>query len=338
MLGNEAQSRILINQLLTNAGWRFNNGRDKELYFPANVIPEWDIKSPDGEKMYRADYALFDPHNYPICIVEANTPDNFSDSSQHYLHSSTIAANIQSFCKYTSNSNYSFKTKIPLPPLEEQEKIIAEIEGYQKVIDGCNMVIDNYKPTFKIDPSWEKVRLGEVCEIVRDSWLPDMTDTNLTNYIGLENISANTGYLIGNILVTKNSIKSNKTIFRQDDILFGRLRPNLNKVLLADCEGICSTDILVLRVNKNLVEPYFLSTVMRQRSFNLELLKFVKGAQLPRISAEDLFSVAVLIPKLQVQKSLVEELKKDLQVLAEINSICIKYQKKINELFESFFL
>lgn len=228
--------------------------------------------------------------------------------------------------------------QIPLPPLEEQEKIVAEIEGYQKVIDGCNLVIDNYKPTFKIDPSWEKVRLGEVCEIVRDSWLPDMTDTNLTNYIGLENISANTGYLIGNIIVTKNSIKSNKTIFRQDDILFGRLRPNLNKVLLADCEGICSTDILVLRVNKNLVEPYFLSTVMRQSSFNLELLKFVKGAQLPRISADDLFSVAVLIPKLQVQKSLVEELKKDLQVLAEINSICIKYQKKINELFESFFL
>lgn len=75
MLGNEAQSRILINQLLTNAGWRFNNGRDKELYFPANVIPEWDIKSPDGEKMYRADYALFDPHNYPICIVEAKGPD-----------------------------------------------------------------------------------------------------------------------------------------------------------------------------------------------------------------------------------------------------------------------
>lgn len=68
MLGNEAQSRILINQLLTNAGWRFNNGRDKELYFPANVIPEWDIKSPDGEKMYRADYALFDPHNYPLYI------------------------------------------------------------------------------------------------------------------------------------------------------------------------------------------------------------------------------------------------------------------------------
>lgn len=71
MLGNEAQSRILINQLLTNAGWRFNNGQDKELYFPANVIPEWDIKSPDGEKMYRADYALFDPHNYPFNIFQS---------------------------------------------------------------------------------------------------------------------------------------------------------------------------------------------------------------------------------------------------------------------------
>jgi len=42
-------------------------------------------------------------------------------------------------------------------------------------------------------------------------------------------------------------IKSNKSVFRKDDILYGKLRPNLNKVYKADFDGICSTDILVFR-------------------------------------------------------------------------------------------
>ena len=36
--------------------------------------------------------------------------------------------------------------EIPLPPLEVQQEIVAEIEGYQKVIDGARAVIDNYRP------------------------------------------------------------------------------------------------------------------------------------------------------------------------------------------------
>ena len=55
--------------------------------------------------------------------------------------------------------------KIPLPPLEYQKEIVAEIEGYQKVIDGAKQVVENWKPSFRIDPEWEKVELGEVCEI-----------------------------------------------------------------------------------------------------------------------------------------------------------------------------
>lgn len=55
--------------------------------------------------------------------------------------------------------------EIPLPPLEIQKQIVAEIESYQKIINGARMVVDNYKPTIKINPEWEMLELGEVCEI-----------------------------------------------------------------------------------------------------------------------------------------------------------------------------
>lgn len=51
--------------------------------------------------------------------------------------------------------------QIPLPPLSVQEEIVAEIEGYQKIIDGAKSVVANYKPKIDIDPDWEMVELGD---------------------------------------------------------------------------------------------------------------------------------------------------------------------------------
>ncbi|MCZ7356819.1 MAG: N-6 DNA methylase [Candidatus Methanoperedens sp.] len=55
--------------------------------------------------------------------------------------------------------------KIPLPPLSVQQEIVAEIEGYQKIIDGARQVVENYKPRIKVDEGWEVVDLGDACEI-----------------------------------------------------------------------------------------------------------------------------------------------------------------------------
>ena len=55
--------------------------------------------------------------------------------------------------------------QIPLPPLDIQKEIVAEIEGYQKVIDGARAVVDNYRPQIVVDPEWPMVALGEVFQL-----------------------------------------------------------------------------------------------------------------------------------------------------------------------------
>ena len=52
--------------------------------------------------------------------------------------------------------------KIPLPPLEVQNQIVEELDNYQKIIDGCRQVIENYKPSIDIDQSWEMVELNDL--------------------------------------------------------------------------------------------------------------------------------------------------------------------------------
>ncbi len=66
--------------------------------------------------------------------------------------------------KEISKSNFE-TIKIPLPPLEVQQQIVAELDGYQSIISGARQVVENWKAKIEIDPTWERMKLGDVCEI-----------------------------------------------------------------------------------------------------------------------------------------------------------------------------
>ena len=55
--------------------------------------------------------------------------------------------------------------QVPVPPIAVQKDIMAEIESYQKIIDGARQVVENYKPRIDVDPAWEMVELGKICKI-----------------------------------------------------------------------------------------------------------------------------------------------------------------------------
>lgn len=82
------------------------------------------------------------------------------------------------------------KLEIPLPPLEVQQEIVAEIEGYQKVIDGARMVVENYKPVIPIDPSWPLVKLGEIADYINGfAFKPEDWHGTGTEIIRIQNLT-----------------------------------------------------------------------------------------------------------------------------------------------------
>ena len=64
------------------------------------------------------------------------------------------------------NGNVLKKIEIPLPPMAEQERLVAELEGYRRVIESARQILAHYKPTLRLDPSWPMVKLGEVARII----------------------------------------------------------------------------------------------------------------------------------------------------------------------------
>ena len=152
-------------------------------------------------------------------------------------------------------------------------------------------------------------------------------------YIGLENIESRTGLLIGDPSTTYDNIKSTKACFQKFDVLYGKLRPNLNKVYLAQQDGICSTDILVFRF-KNQIQAktyahYFLTT-----QFNDEVLKGVSGQQLPRTSWDKMSTIQ--IPNLMDEIGLVKKIEQFEKVITQSQKAINTAKKRMQDTLEKY--
>jgi len=208
---------------------------------------------------------------------------------------------------------------IPIPPLEVQAEIVAEC---QAINDEAARAEENIR---RLRQEALKVlqgvstfaRLDEVVSLV-DERIDPAEQQGQAFYVGLENIESGTGELTGNLIADYSSIKSIKTAFKAGDILYGKLRPNLNKVYLAQQNGICSTDILVLRpANADL--GMYLSHYLLTDEFNQKVLATVSGQQLPRTSWEKMRNLQVRVPQGNDLTSIVDKIKR---LQTEIQSAC----------------
>lgn len=204
-------------------------------------------------------------------------------------------------------SQYS-KFKIPLPPIEIQQKIVTEIESKQEAIDHARGLIATLERERRyFDPSaratrenWPVVKFSDIVDVAKKKWQPG---NDFTKYVGLEDIESNTGRLVS---VQASKPKSTKSAFKNGDILYGRLRPNLNKVWESNMEAICSTDFIVLRPRSSVIAGYLKTLLLSQR-VNGQIVRGVSGANLPRVSTEYLLNLEVPLPSLETQKQIVAE-------------------------------
>lgn len=215
--------------------------------------------------------------------------------------------------------------KIPLPPIDIQQQIVIECEAIDAEVQTAEQVINSSRLEIEVSLANENFivkRLSEVSLKVSDSINPQEQDGDV-DYIGLENIESQTGRLVGETKTPYLTIKSTKTRFKKYDVLYGKLRPNLNKVYLAEQEGICSTDILVFRFeNKELAKFY--SYYFLSKQFNDEVLKGVNGQQLPRTSWSYMQAIKIPIPDSDIQKNLVAQIE-------QLENKIATAQKTINE-------
>jgi restriction endonuclease S subunit len=148
------------------------------------------------------------------------------------------------------------------------------------------------------------------------------------SYIGLEHIESNTGALVGELETDISTIKSLKNKFKAGDVLYGKLRPNLNKVWLAQFDGICSTDILVLRAKSGFNAELY-ANLLRDQDFNKAVLNGIKGAQLPRIGFDYLSQVPLPLIPSEEQDKLQREVAEEARHIESAKRMIELYEEKV---------
>lgn len=153
------------------------------------------------------------------------------------------------------------------------------------------------------------------------------------NYIGLENIEAKTGRIAFFVPKHCEEIKSICKRFYKGDILYGRLRPTLNKVYYNDCfeEGVCTTEILVLSPILEEINPIYLAELLRTDAINQRIVGLVRGAALPRIAMTDLKQMELPIPSLKKQTEIADEIVRKRNELEEHIRLAKKIPMEIDK-------
>lgn len=230
------------------------------------------------------------------------------------------------------------KHEIPLPPINEQQRIVNRIESLFVKLDRAKELIENTLAQFEqnkmailhkaftgeltakwrkennIDlSSWKKCELKEVFKVVKDKYNPQ-TENQIVNYIGLENIETSKGIISKN---NSSEVKSIKTKFKKDDVLYGKLRPYLNKHDVVNFDGICSTDILVFRFN-DINTAKYINYYFNLPMFIQYAVENSSGINLPRVSEKTISKYKISLPTIEEQQEIVNILDK---LLAKYNKI-----------------
>jgi len=227
---------------------------------------------------------------------------------------------------------------IPLPQLKMQKEIVAEIEGYQKVIDGARTVLDNYRPHIPIHPDWPIVELGEILqEKPRNGYSGKPVD-RMTS-LKVLSLSATTS---GTLDLTKfkyldETIAPDSTCrCRNGDIYLqrGNTAELVGTAALFDVddENFIYPDLMIrVRADEQKVLTHYLLFVLQSKPVRDYLIRNAVGAagSMPKINQGVVERIPIPIAPLAMQRAIVAEIEAEQALVSANSELIARFEKKI---------
>jgi type I restriction enzyme M protein len=219
--------------------------------------------------------------------------------------------------------------EIPLPPLEIQQQIVAEIQEYQKVIDGAKQVVNNYKPTIIINPDWEMVELGTLAKLVGGS-TPSKENSSYwengnVDWITCSDFSNSPMYIDDSIRkITEKAVKENSTSIVPKDTLVLVTRVSLGKMAFVRKPTALNQDLTALLFDEEKINKRYGYFFMLSIADKIE--NDGHGATVKGVTRDYVKDIKVPLPSLEEQLTIVKAIEEELQL--------INASKRLVEIFE----
>ena len=174
---------------------------------------------------------------------------------------------------------------------------------YYEQIDGKTVEITEEIP-FEIPESWCWCRLGKICDYGKCQSV-EPSEIKATDWVlDLEDIEKDSGRLLCRIEKQNRPPTSSKHVFNRGNVLYSKLRTYLNKVLVADQDGYCTSEILPLDFGKYIL-PEFARCVLMSKMFLDYTARCGYGVKMPRLGTEDGRKALFPLPPMQEQARII---------------------------------
>ena len=150
-------------------------------------------------------------------------------------------------------------------------------------------------------------KLGEVCRISPSTKSISRQNAWLLN---LDMIEQQTGRVNRHNYVSEEELRGSIVQFDTENVLYSKLRPNLNKVVLPDTDGFSTSELLPLRPDSSVLDRDYLATFLRSDNFVIWAVSKTAGAKMPRLGTKELMNVEIPIPTIEQQKAIAAKFKK----------------------------
>ena len=218
--------------------------------------------------------------------------------------------------------------QIPLPPLEVQHQIVAEIEGYQKVLDGARQVIDGYKPRIVSDPTWRIVSVDEVTNI-RSGGTPDRGNPD---YWGGDIPWVKTGQIDFNRIneaeefITQAGLENSAArMVSAGTILMAMYGQGITRgrVAILDIDATTNQACAAIEVASPDVDRDFLYWSLAGKYEELRAISEARGGNQSNLNAQLIRDLKISLPNLATQRAIVAEIEAE-QALVSANRELIR--------------
>ncbi|MEI9475329.1 MAG: restriction endonuclease subunit S, partial [Deltaproteobacteria bacterium] len=227
------------------------------------------------------------------------------------------------------NRNDAYDKEIPLPPLEEQERIVTELDSYRKVIEGARQVIANYKPTIKIDLTWPIKPLGDIASL-EYGLTASAKDEGRARFIRITDITQDGRLSESAVKFIDLSDEAKPYLLKHNDVLVARTGATYGKTLLFDSNetAVFASYLIRIRLTTAVLPGYYWAFAQTDTYWE-QAKSLVSGGGQPQFNGNALKNISVPLPPLDIQRQIVADLEAERALVEANRKLIARFEQKL---------
>ena len=223
------------------------------------------------------------------------------------------------------------KIKIPLPPLEIQKQIVAEIDGYQKIIDGAKQVIENYRPKLKVNSSWVVKSLADIASLSY-GYTATAQERGDIRYIRITDIDENGELRSNDAKFIDLNVESQQYFLQKGDIVVARTGATYGKTLYYKENEPAVYASFLIKINlPSYIDTRFYWVYAQTEEYWQQAKSLVSGGGQPQFNANAIKQIHIPIPSIEEQKEIVLQIEKELEYISNCKNLIKIFERKIKD-------